>query len=60
MVKMYNKEVARLQAKLVRDAANVYFAEKDKHDPHVAEQRRIVAEDIRYFHTKWLASEYNG
>lgn len=51
---MSKESITRNRLKLIRDASRIYFADKDKHDPFVAEQRREVAEDIRYFHKKWI------
>jgi hypothetical protein len=47
-------EVTRKRLNVMRDTNRVYFAGMDKRDPKVAEMRKMVAEDTRYYHQKWL------
>lgn len=57
---MSKATIARNRLVLIRDVNRIYFANQDKSDPAVAERRREVAADVRYFHNKWLAAKYNG
>lgn len=50
-------EITRKRVILIRDASRIYFSRRDKKDPKVAEERRQAAEDIRFFHNKWLAAK---
>lgn len=47
-------EITRKRLALMRNANRMYFEGKDKKDPRVAQERREMAEDTRYFHQKWL------
>jgi hypothetical protein len=53
---MSNDKVTTTRGRLnlFREGNRIYFVGKDKRDPQVAAMRKVAAEDMRYFHRKWL------